>query len=240
MKIRLFYIWLLVVVCMGENSFAQTIYGNNGMIKIPDAYTTESGKAIFGGGFHNDYSSHDPTDNLYNQWHILFNVGLTSRLDLSLRLLGSPNLEVADSTIRFKRANDRILNVKLVLLKETDRLPQLSIGVQDLIGTRLFNSTYFVSSKTVKIAPKIHMHATMGVGTKLSNEFVGDAVEHRFIGLFSGLRTEYDEKLSFSVEYDARDVNLGLYYLYRKHWFLKTFVMDFREIGAALTVRFTL
>ena len=44
---------------------------------------------------------------------------------------------------------DKSFNLKLKLIKETDRFPELSIGFRDFIGTGKFSGEYIVSSKRV-------------------------------------------------------------------------------------------
>ena len=44
---------------------------------------------------------------------------------------------------------DKSFNLKLNLIKETERFPGLSIGFRDFIGTGKFSSEYIVSSKKI-------------------------------------------------------------------------------------------
>ena len=44
---------------------------------------------------------------------------------------------------------DKSFNIKLRLIEETDRFPELSIGFRDFIGTGKFSSEYLVSSKKI-------------------------------------------------------------------------------------------
>ena len=44
---------------------------------------------------------------------------------------------------------DKSFNLKLKLIEETDRFPELSVGFRDFIGTGKFSGEYIVSSKRI-------------------------------------------------------------------------------------------
>ena len=44
---------------------------------------------------------------------------------------------------------DKSFNIKLKLIEETDRFPELSLGLRDFIGTGVFSSEYLVSTKKI-------------------------------------------------------------------------------------------
>ena len=121
---------------------------------------------------------------------------------------------------------DRSYEAKIRLLKESNYLPQIAIGIRDVAGTGVYGSEYIVGSK--KFGP---LDLTMGVGwgrlsgkgdfdnplKKISNRFkkrnspVGEGGEFSFdnffageeVGIFGGLTYKLaDYPLKFLAEYN--------------------------------------
>ena len=53
---------------------------------------------------------------------------------------------------------DRNYEVKMLLLEERDNLPQIAVGIRDLVGTGLWGSEYIVTKQ------KINFDFTVGLG----------------------------------------------------------------------------
>lgn len=218
----------------------QTIYGLNGLIKIPDAYTTENGKATASTGSYSDYFR--PTEpNLFRkQWSVGLNVGFHSRLDVGLRIIGIPSVPVQASNFRYDFYIDRVASLKMVLITEKGHRPQVSIGAQDIIGTRLFNSTYIVVSKKTHPSNNLQIAFTFGWGTKLSNLLFDNAFNHRFIGPFGGVDLRLNKWGILLAEYDGKDVNIGIGTVIYKWLELRAFALDWKELGGLVSIKFSL
>lgn len=85
---------------------------------------------------------------------------------------------------------DKSFDAKAVLFKETERLPNIAIGAQDLIGTRIFGTEYVAASKKID-----EMDFTLGFG------------RGRINGIFGGVRytPKSFQRWAFTAEYDANN-----------------------------------
>ena len=225
---------LLFFFCL--NNKAQTIYGVNGIIKTPNAYTVDNGKCIMGIAYFKDY--HSKPDELFKQWTVNFNIGFLSRFDLGVRLAifpgGSGDTEIFDA------AFDRLISGKLLLFKEKKIFPQIAIGMQDIVGTRYHNSTYLVASKNIKIKKSFNFLLNLGYGTKLNDLILGDAGNHHFIGFFGGTEIGFKKCIYLMAEYDARDINAGLK-IDVKDWLKVNFsLLKMKIPSAGLSLKFTI
>ena len=128
---------------------------------------------------------------------------------------------------------DRSYEAKLRILKESEYLPQISIGIRDLIGTGVFGSEYLVGSKKYG-----NFDFTVGVGwgrlagngdlknplSNLSNNFeIRDAdaglggdfsfsnyYSGKNIGIFAGATYEFQQKpLKFLIEYNPDEYDFA-------------------------------
>jgi len=214
----------------------QTIYGVSGIIKTPNAYVVNTDEFVFGAAYFKDY--HNNSNELYKQWTVNLNVGLLSRLELGLRLAILPDL-TGDSPI-FHVSFDRVVNGKVILIKEKDAMPQIAFGMQDIVGTRLHNSTYLVASKNININESFSFLLNFGYGTKLNDLIFGDAGNHHFIGLFGGTEIGFKKRIFLMSEYDARDINSGLKIVV-KDWFNFNFsLLKMKVPSAGLSLKFSL
>ncbi len=191
---------------MGLACSGQTIYGVPGTIKTPNAYIAPNGKFLIGMGFFHDYhfNHNDPT----KQWTLNLDIGVHSRFELGIRLLIIPGWK-GDSPF-YDAYFDRMINGKVILIKEKEKFPQLSFGMQDAVGTRYHNCTYLVATKNLKLYKAFNCLVSLGYGSKLSDLALGDATDHNFIGFFGSSEIAYKNRLVLMGEYDARNFNTGL------------------------------
>ena len=235
MKRKLLFIFFVFSISISI-SYGQTIYGITGLIKTPDAYIIENGKCIFGMAYYKDY--HSEPDILTEQWTINFNIGFHSRFELGVRLAGFPGTK-GDSYI-YDMSFDRILNFKYLLFKEKKILPQLAIGMQDIVGTRFHNSSYIIGSKAIALNRALKITFNLGYGCKLNDLILGDASNHHFIGFFGGGEIGIKNTIFLVSEYDAKDLNAG-FKLAIKDWLKLSFSwMDMKTPSAGLSLKFTI
>ena len=110
---------------------------------------------------------------------------------------------------------DRSAGVRAVLVKESDFLPQVAVGLFDATGTALFGSRYLVASKMVK-----NVDLTLGLGQGiLAGEFIPDTTEgakdkgqsfitsdpFRKTRFFGGVEWHVNPRLTLSAEYTPID-----------------------------------
>jgi|GEM_PF-6798916 len=236
MKNALIIVFTSLLFLFYLNSKGQTIYGVNGIIKTPNAYTVDNGKCTMGMAYFKDY--HHKPDELFKQWTVNFNIGFHSRFELGVRLAILPDFS-GDSPI-YDAGFDRIFSGKFILFKEKDVLPQIAFGMQDIVGTRYHNSTYFVASKNIQIKESFSFLLNLGYGTKLNDLILGDAGNHHFIGFFGGTEIGFKKRIYLMAEYDARDINSGLKIVV-KDWLNFNFsLLKMKIPSAGISLKFTL
>jgi hypothetical protein len=157
---------------------AASTTGQTGLINMPDARIAPDGTLRFGYGYAEPY----PT--LWTSITLLPRIEFSARYT---RVLGYPEPTFGATYGDFK---DKSFDGKLVLFEEGSYLPQITIGAQDVMGTRVFEAYYAVLNKRLG-----DFDFTLGVGDK------------RIDGIFGGVR--YRPKalsnLALVAEYDAND-----------------------------------
>ena len=174
--VALLFIFLLCVessVEAGPNSMGQT-----GIINMPTARIDDDGSLRFGLSQFSPYTTF---------WSSL---SLLPRLELGARYTSIENtigLTVDDNYGTFK---DKAFDAKLLLIDESTYVPAISVGSQDFLGTRVFDSQYVVMSKSVG-----SVDLSLGYGRA------------RIDGYFGGIEYQPAWAKDFSVvyEYDALD-----------------------------------
>ena len=209
--------YLLLVVVLSSQSLKSfsSDYGTTGLIDIPTARFADDGLLFAGAS----------TDERHNQFSITYQA--------------TPWLQ---ATFRYSGFNDffywdRNYEVKAKLWNETENLPQVAVGVRDIIGTGVFGSEYLVASKRYG-----YTDLTLGVGwgrlagrgivsnplrvlderfdnrsaeVGLGGEFsLGNFFSGPNIGVFGGLSQTFETlpvtlKIEFNPDQYERDVILG-------------------------------
>jgi Exopolysaccharide biosynthesis protein YbjH len=159
-----------------------------GYFNMPSARMPKEGEAAIGAAFVKPYT-------IYG-----INFQMFQRLEFSL------NYRVYNGVVErnfghegFGDDADRIGNVKLGVLCLQDgfpRLPEISVGVEDFIGTKRFNSKYVVATKQFLEA---NIELTIGYGKGRIKGFFGGASWSPF----RHLQIPFLKDLAFQAEYDA-------------------------------------
>ena len=175
-------LFALAVLCWSAPAWPQaaSTTGQSGLINMPDARIAPDGTLRFGYGFAEPY----PT--------LWTSVTMLPRLELSARytrIMGVPGFP-DDPTADFGDYKDKAFDGKFVLFEEGSLLPQLTIGAQDFMGTRIFDAYYAVAGKRLG-----DFDFTLGFGTK------------RIDGVFGGVRYRPKAFRNWALvaEYDAND-----------------------------------
>ena len=163
---------------------AASTIGQTGLINMPDARVAPDGTLRFG------YSFAEPYPTLWTS------VTMLPRLELSARytrIMGVPGFTSPGTD--YGDYKDKAFDGKLVLFEEGSWLPQLAIGAQDFMGTRIFPAGYLVANKRLG-----DFDFTLGYG------------DRRIDGLFGGVRYRPRalENWAFVAEYDANDYSRDL------------------------------
>ncbi|MCD8479927.1 MAG: YjbH domain-containing protein [Candidatus Cloacimonetes bacterium] len=199
-----------------------------GMLRTPDAYVLPHKAAEFLlVGYYRDVAKPTPNDGLSP--YFMAGVGLMDRVELGL-FVGD---KVDDDMVYF-------LNLKVKVLQETLKLPQVAVGldnifspvgetsVQDLNqGDDFFNhpdkadyemfSPYLVASKQAVVLGMPWMF-NMGLG---AHRFTGQVARSRvWNGLFYSAEMSPFNNFFVQGEYSGHDFNAGIKYAY-KNWGFK-------------------
>ncbi len=159
---------------------AASTTGQSGLINMPDARIAPDGTLRFG------YSFADPYVPIWSSVTILPRLEVSGRFTRIMRVPAFPNRPDTD----YGDFKDKSVDGKFVLFEESERWPQFSLGVQDVIGTKIFPAYYAVASKRFG-----DVDFTLGYGGR------------RIDGLFGGVRYRPKglENWAFVAEYDAND-----------------------------------
>jgi hypothetical protein len=139
--------------------------------------------------------------------HVLYTtMGFLPRTEMTLRWTVFPGYrsfqdEVPDSRLT---DTDEMVSFRLQLLEPRIGRPGLAIGIEDMVGTRRFHSTYGVAGLPWRIQG-MHGRATLGYA------FVAlDATRHVLDGPFGAVEWSPWDRLALQVEHDSEKWNVGL------------------------------
>lgn len=171
------FVVLFVSVIGGVNA-SPTNMGQTGIISMPSARVDHEGNLRFGLSQYSPYTTF---------WSSL---SLFPRLELVARYTSIENTTGIPTNENFGTFKDKAFDAKLLLINESSYVPAISIGQQDFLGTRVFNSEYVVMSKSIA-----GVDVSLGYGRA------------RIDGYFGGLEYQLPWAKKFSVvyEYDALD-----------------------------------
>ena len=156
---------------------AASTTGQTGLINMPDARVAYDGTLRFG------YSFAEPYPALWTSVTMLPRLELSARYTRIMGYDGGLGPAYGDY-------KDKSFDGKFVLVEEGGWVPQLAIGAQDFMGTKVFAAQYVVANKRLG-----DFDFTLGYGEK------------RIDGLFGGVRYRPKalENWAFVAEYDAND-----------------------------------
>ena len=152
---------------------------------MPDARIAPEGTLRFGYGFAEPYPA------LWTSITMLPRLELSARYTRIMGVPAFPNNPTAD----FGDYKDKTFDGKFVLFEEGSWIPQIAIGAQDFMGTRIFDAYYAVANKRLG-----DFDFTLGFGSK------------RIDGVFGGVRYRPKALKDWALvaEYDANDYSRDL------------------------------
>ena len=165
-------LWPIVVLADAS------LIGQSGLINMPDARIADEGTLGIG------LSKSDPYFAIWSSLTVL------PRLEVSARFTRIDNVPGGGPDSTFGDYLDKSFDAKLLLFKESNYLPAVSLGAQDFTGTRLFSAKFVAFSKQIG-----DLDLTVGYGADRIN------------GAFGGIRyrPSWHKNLGFVVEYDVND-----------------------------------
>lgn len=184
---RLSPIAIAVLLAIESVQATPSLNGQSGYLNMPDGRVGEDGTFTLGYSYDSPYST------------LFTNLTLLPFLQVNGRFVGIRGIKGFSDEKRaasYGSYKDKVIDLKLRLLAESEVLPELSVGKTDILGTQLFDGHYLAASKRFG-----SVDATLGYGSgKVS-------------GAFGGARWQlpYDDGAwSLLAEYDAND--------YQKHF----------------------
>ncbi|MEN6398453.1 MAG: hypothetical protein ABFD01_05745 [Candidatus Cloacimonas sp.] len=230
-KIILMAIAVVAVISSVQAAPFQTL----GMLRTPDAYVLPNKAAEFVlVGYYRDIAAPKPLTNDAKDAseglfpYTMIGVGILDRVELGLFLGDYTSL---DKLVYY-------LNAKVKIIEETLRIPQVSIGMDNILspvpkhGSQYLSpgddfsqhpdadcyepySPYAVASKQA-VFLGIPWMFNVGIG---SNRFVGQAKSRYLNGLFASAEMSPIKDLALQGEFDGEDLNIGAKYSYNNFGF---------------------
>ncbi len=234
-------ICVAVAIGYGYAARAQNIYGITGAIKTPSAYTVKSGSINIGGSYAFDYFrlSSSPKNTQIENWNMFANIGLHSRIEGGVRIISFPSVVVNSANYKGVYV-DRNLSAKLVLVKEKKIIPQLSIGVQDAVGTKFFHASYITASKHIGFSgERMFIEPTIGYGFVLPSKVI-TVSDYTLKSFFGNLVFSPHKSIQILGEYDTKNTNIGARYSIKKFLNLQINYLNFKHIAGSIYLNFKL
>lgn len=214
---------------------------HSGYFNMPSSRMKETGYVGFG------YSYVPP----YKNYNIHFQPFKILEISGNYRIFEGIS-DVNLSSYGFGDYADKGVNLKFSIISPEDsdyKLPGISIGLEDFLGSKLFSSKYIVSTKVWK---DYNLETSIGFGSQ------------RMHGIFAGFAwmpyyknpNAYLKNLTISAEYDATDykhkephpegrkrnfpINYGLKYCFADYWNFSLSHIRGKAIAAAMNVNYNL
>ena len=225
-----FYITLILLLHC-EHGIAQSLTGTTGLLTIPTAEMPEDGEISFGTSLLNKKHFGYWGGSYRYKYHGMANF-------ITLGYL--PFLEITPRLTRFldfpdpQATGDRMVSIRLRLLRESEFLPSVVFGVHSPFSTsRYFNSSYLVVSKNFRLphTRKIGFHLGYGV------DFL-DAKSHQFIGVFGGVSFSPHPSLTLMLEHDAEKFNSGVRLTFFDRVELLVAFLNFNALSGSISYKF--
>ncbi|MCK9389367.1 MAG: YjbH domain-containing protein [Sulfuritalea sp.] len=169
--------------------------GQTGLINMPSARIEPDGTWTLGFSYARPYVS------LYGNLTVLpfMELTLSGRRIMYTPAAFGPNSDYGDN-------KDKRADIKLRLWSESEWLPEVAIGAQDFIGTRLFGAEYIVGSKRLTDS----LDVSLGYGRKTltplgATDTGGTVSRNRLAGVFGGARLKLNDELALVAERDPID-----------------------------------
>lgn len=180
---------------------AQSLTGTSGLVSVPTASMPADGTVSLGVNLlDHRYHGYAQEKQQGHDMIVQFaSVGFLPFAEVGLRL--SRGVDVPQQAI-----GDRMVSVRLRVLKEGARAPAVVVGVHDIMGTRYFHAEYVAASKHVATPL-----GTVGVHAGYGGDFSSvQARSRQFVGGFGGISVAPRPWLTLMAEHDAERVNAGV------------------------------
>lgn len=241
---RLASLLLLLFMCSYlTKTKAQQMLGSSGGFNIPTADILPSGTIKVGANYiGNDLIDGDPKHATH--WNLDYNTGIYyitaapfSWLECSFRETLLKTTRPEDGKEGYFR-QDRSINVKFRILKESEFCPAVAIGTSDPYKDEhnIYGCAYGVITKNIhsKILASTYQ-ITVGYlyGLKTLTNYDGFVAGIKYI-------PDFYKDSSIGVEYDSKGINVGIQALLFNHVSLFAFSREFKDYSAGISYQYTI
>jgi hypothetical protein len=180
---------------------AQALPGTSGLVSIPTAEITADGDMAAGvnviAPHHHEYYGGTYDANAAQVQFVT--VGFLPFVEVGLRLT-----RIVDGPPQ--GIGDRMVSVRVRVLREGEYLPAVAIGAHDIVGTRLYHATYIVASRSAATAA-----GRAGVTVGYGRDVLGLRAKGRqFDGVFGGVSLAPRPWVTLLAEHDGDRPNAGV------------------------------
>ncbi|MGD8777882.1 MAG: YjbH domain-containing protein [Ignavibacteria bacterium] len=235
-RVGLIHLLILFFLCRIALK-AQSLTGTSGLVSVPTAEIAADGNLILGVNFLNkkylEYTKYK-----YHAMAYFVTLGYLPFLEVSIRF----TRQSLPQELRKTSVGDRMISLRLKILKEGIFFPAIVLGCHD-IGTtissgdaRHFNSLYLVGSKIFhfnSIIKNIGFHLGYGADWMKSNHY-------QFIGFFGGISIPINSFSDFMLEHDSKYFNCGIKLLFLGKLQLLVSLMDLNGFSGGISYKFIL
>jgi len=232
-----------------------TITGKPGLIYTPTAFFNKDPTATIGYSY-NPSSSSFRLNKRFAERILFVNIDLLPRLELNFFLLKpvGPGVPYGENGI-----GDRQLDVKYGVLTEKKNRPAVAVIVTVPFGIDYSLPTYtVVASKKVNFTDHLLAELNVGYespysfkrkGTTSQNQDIFSNLKfapkserpYRYLsGVYGGVNLRFRKRLGVMAEWDTRQVNVGVYGTFFKHWTVQAGLVNGEQITVGTSYAFTL
>ena len=221
---------------------AQSMTGTNGLFKVPSAQIAPDGQSYIGASVYpKGYYEYLNAGSRYTGMPTFITLSMYDRIEVMFRYTHQLGHEVNPQTRYFP---DRMFTLRYNALKESDKLPAVTIGLHDVSealggtsATPWFLSTYLVASKTFK-------SNTLSIAPSLGYAYdvFGSARPMIFDGVFGGIEFSFIQYpfVTAVAEYDSDSFNIALKTTLFGHLHFAVGLLDMQALSGFFTYRFNL
>lgn len=247
---RFFFILLITGISTGVTG--QSLTGVTGMLNAPSANMLKDGTFYAGANYLNKNYIVSYGGGKYNLLIYYFDITFLPFLEVNFR--NTRSLDNPDKT----HTVDRMLSVRLRLLKERKYWPSIVLGGNDVTttgsnGNQYFGASYLVISKNLELKKNL-IGGTLGYAFSVleknpvpnSSSFLYQAVDvllvrrhTQFSGFFGGISFSpfFLRQLTLMAEYDSKYFNIGGSVLLFKHLYILGVFQGMKSFSGGISYR---
>jgi hypothetical protein len=225
-----FFLTLLFLAVFIYGSEAQSLTGLTGLLNGPSANMQKDGTFYMGANYLNRNYINTYGKGNYNVLIYYFDLTVLPFLEVNFR--NSRMLDNPDSS----HTVDRMISLRLQVLKERKYWPAIVLGVNDiytgaLIGNQNFGSLYAVTTKNFQIK-KNELGVTFGYAFPYFENT-------QFDGVFGGVSfsPSFLRQLTLMAEYDSRSFNVGGSILFFKHLYIFALLQGMESVSGGIAYK---